>query len=142
MAADTVTNVGKPSLSDESKYVVHLTGISGDGAGESDIVKIDRSALLLPGAAAPTAPSRINISSIRWNIQGFSYIKLAWNHTIDDTIAVLSGNGYDNWEEAGNLIDPNTSGDVITGAIGDVQLTSIGAAAGASYDITIVCQLS
>lgn len=138
--ADTVTNAGKPSLSNASRYVVHLTGIS-DGTGESNVVKIDRSALTLPNSSS-AAPSRISIVSARWNMQGFSYIKLAWDHTADDTIMVLNGSGYDNFEDYGNLVDPNTSGDAITGAIGDVLLTSIGGAAGSTYDITLECVLS
>ena len=135
--ADTVTNQSKPSLSDPNRYVAHLTGIS-DGTGESNVVKVDRSTLLLNGVA----PTKINIASCRWNTQGFSYIKLSWDHTADDTAMVLTGNGYDNQVEFGSLRDPNTSADTVTAAIGDLLLTSVGAAAGASYDITIECLLS
>jgi hypothetical protein len=131
--ADTVTSRVVFSNTNSRKYIVHLTGIS-DGTGESAVVKVDRSALT---NGAGQAPDKIKIASIRWNIQGYSYIKLSWDHTADDTAMVLSGNGYDNFESYGCLVDPNTSGDTVTGAIGDLLLTSVGAASGASYDVTI-----
>ncbi len=135
--ADTVTSRVVFSNTNSRKYVVHLTCIS-DGTGESNVVKVDRSALT-NGAGA--APDKIKIASIRWNIQGFTYIKLSWDHTADDTAMLLSSNGYDNFEAYGCLVDPNTSVDAVTGAIGDLLLTSVGAASGATYDITIECNI-
>jgi len=117
------------------KYIVHLTLIS-DGTNESAAVKVDRSALTTPAGVAPTA---IKIASVRWNIQGITYVKLYWDHTNDDTALVLSGNGYDNFENYGNLVDPNTDVEAVTGAIGDLVLTTVGAASGGSYDITLEC---
>jgi hypothetical protein len=116
------------------KFLVHLTGVS-DGTGESAVVKVDRSTLLVPGT--DTAPTKLHIASVRWNVQGYGYIKLLWDHTADDTICLLSLNGYENYETYGCLKDPNTSGDTVTGAIGDILLTSVGAASGAIYDITL-----
>ncbi len=104
-----------------------------DATGESNVVKIDKSALLNTIGSEPVA---IDIMSVRWNIQGFSYIKISWDHTADDTAMLLSGNGFDSFEEACGLRDPRT-----TGGTGDVLLTSVGAASGATYDITIVCRL-
>lgn len=132
VSTNTIINGGATGGS--KRAVVHLTGIS-DGTGESGVVKVDRSAMILPGTAI--APSKLHVASIRWNIQGYSYVKLAWDHTADDTICLLSGNGYDNYEAHGGLRDPNTSGDAVTGAIGDIILTSVGAASGATYDITL-----
>jgi hypothetical protein len=132
--ADTVTSNTMMSGVRTKRAIVHLTGIS-DGTGESAVVKVDRSTLLIPGIDA--APTKLHIASIRWNIQGFSYIKLSWDHTADDTICLLSLNGYENYETYGGLKDPNTSVDAVTGAIGDILLTSVGAASGATYDITL-----
>ena len=128
--ADTVTS--QVMQNSKMEYVVHLTGLS-DATGESAVIKVDKSALTNTGGVEPKA---IDIMSIRWNIQGYSYIKLAWDHTTDDTAMLLSGNGYDNFEEASGLRDPRS-----TGGTGDLLLTSVGAASGATYDITIVCRL-
>lgn len=135
--ADTVstnTIINGAASGGSKRAIVHLTGIS-DGTGETNVVKVDRSAMILPGTAI--APTKLHVASIRWNIQGFQYIKLVWDHTADDTISLLSGNGYENYETYGGLRDPNTSNDAVTGAIGDIILTSIGAANGATYDITL-----
>jgi len=117
------------------RAIVHLTNIS-DGTGESNVVKVDRSAMRLPGLP-DTAPTKLHIASIRWNVSGFAYVLLEWDHAADDTIAVLTANGYDNYESHGGLKDPNTSGDTVTGAIGDIILTTSGGVAGAVYDITL-----
>jgi len=126
--ADTVTNTTLKQ--DDKELVLHLTCIS-DGTGESNVVKVDRSSF----AALYKDTKRLTIRSVRWAIQGFTYIKISWDHTADDTALVLNGNGYDEFPEG--LRDPNTSADTVTGAIGDVLLTSVGAASGATYDITI-----
>jgi hypothetical protein len=131
--ADTVTSSIILGGAASKKYIVHLTGIS-DGTGETNVIKVDRSALTAINRSAPT---RIDIASVRWNIQGYTYIKFSWDHTVDDTALVLSGNGYDNFETHGGLKDPNTSLDTVTGAIGDLLLTSAGAVSSGSYDITL-----
>lgn len=136
--ADTVTTntmVNGAASGGSKRAIVKLTGIS-DATGETNVVKMDRSAFRLAGFPG-TAPTKLHIASIRWNVQGFSYIKLSWDHTTDDTIALLSANGYQNYEAFGGLKDPNTSGDTVTGAIGDILLTSVGAASGATYDIDL-----
>lgn len=132
--ADTVTVNTMMSGVRTKRVLVHLTGIS-DATGETNVVKVDRSTLLMP--AEDVAPSKLHVASLRWNIQGFTYVKLSWDHTADDTIAVLNGNGYEDYERHGCLKDPNTSGDTVTGAIGDILLSSVGAITGATYDITL-----
>ena len=125
--ADAVTN---KTILDGQSIIVHLTNIS-DGTGETNVVKIDRSTLLVDGLEV----SNLALKSARWCIQGMFYVKLSWDHTADDTAMVLSGNGYE--EYVGSLKDPNTSVDTVTGAIGDVLLTTNGAVSGSSYDITL-----
>ncbi len=119
----------------EMEYVVHLTCLS-DSTGETTVTKIDRSALTNTNGVAPMS---IDILSVRWNIQGFTYVKLSWDHSTDDTAMFLSGNGYENFEAYGGLRDPRTS--AITGASGDILLSSVGGVATGTYDITIVCRL-
>lgn len=125
--ADTVsTNVVRNTVSRDGVYTIHLTGLS-DGTGETNVVKIDKSAFTGPSGSEP---SYITILSARWNTQGYSYIKLSTDHTTDDTMLLLTGNGYDEWEMG--LQDPNS-----TGGTGDLLLSSVGAASGATYDITL-----
>ena len=127
--ADTVaSNVIQNTVSTDGIYKIHLTGVS-DGTGESDVVKIDKSAFT---SYDGSEPGIINLQSVRWNIQGFSYITLEWDHTTDDVAMRLSGNGYDNFAAGGGLRDPASSG-----GTGDLLLTSTGAASGATYDITL-----
>jgi len=139
--ADAVTARVLFSNTNSRKYIVHLTCIS-DATGETNVVKVDRSALTNPNGVAP---DKVKIASIRWNTQGFSYLKLSWHaytdatHTLDDVAMLLNGNGYENFEQFGCLINPNTVGTAISGSIGDLLLTSVGAASGATYDVTIEC---
>jgi hypothetical protein len=128
--ADTVTtNIVFGGASTRlRKYIVHLTCIS-DGTGESAVAKVTKANLLDVNGNAPT---NLKISSIRWNTQGFTYIKLAWDHTAPDTAMVLNYNGYDNFESFGFLRDPASAG-----GTGNLTLTSVGAVNTASYDITL-----
>lgn len=128
--ADAVTNT--TIFAGTRRHIIHLTNVS-DGTGESAVVKVDVSALTGPNGQVPTA---VTIEEISWDIQGFTSVTLAWDATTDDTIAVMSGQGYSDWSSVGGLHDPAS-----TGATGDVVLTTTGAAANATYDITIVCKL-
>jgi hypothetical protein len=115
------------------KRVVHLTNIS-DGTGESAVVKVDVSALTGPDGSAPTYTA---VEEIQYAIQGFTSVRLLWDATTDDEIAVLpSGSGYMNFRDAGGLVDPKS-----TGFTGDILLTTAGAVSGATYDITMVVRL-
>ena len=120
---------------DKQTYVVHLTNVS-DATGESNVTKIDRSALLNTNGVAPIG---IDILSVRWAIQGMAYVKLSWDHSTDDIAMLLTGSGYESFEEFSGLKDPRSS--AVTGASGDLLLTTSGATSGGTYDITIVCRL-
>jgi len=114
--------------------IVHLTGVS-DGTGESLVAKVTLSGLDLGNGVVPTKTS---VREIQWSIQGFTSIRLYWDHNTDDTIAVLAaGNGYSEFGMLGMLSDPGSAG-----GTGNVLLTSAGAIAGATYDITLVLTLS
>lgn len=130
--ADAVTSI---VLSNGQVYYgIHLTNIS-DGTGESAVVKVDKSTLLASDGAEPAS---LDIVSARWAIQGFTSVRILWDHTTDDTALALSGSGYDDFtgfdadSTPKGLADPRSSG-----GTGDILLTTAGAAANATYDITL-----
>jgi hypothetical protein len=129
--ADTVDTL--TVFSGTRKRVVRYTNVS-DGTGESAVNKLDISTLTGPNGLAPTS---VKIMEILWSIQGFTSVRLFWDHTTDDEIAVLGpGNGYADYTAVGGLMDPKSSGDT-----GDIFLTTAGTTSGNTYDITIVYQL-
>lgn len=128
--ADTVDSLVE--FSGDRIYIVRLTNVS-DGTGESAVVKVDKSGLT---NSKGTEPGKLIIREIQWTMQGFTSVRLFWDHTTDDEIAVLSGNGYRDYRDSGGLTDPAS-----TGGTGDILLTTAGAASGATYDIRLTCQL-
>ena len=127
--ADAVVNT---TLRESPQWItVHLTNIS-DATGESAVVKIDKSAIMVAGDGAE--PAALDLVEIRWAIQGFTSVRLLWDHSTDDVCCVLSGNGYENFARTGGggvKADPISSG-----GTGDVLLTTAGGASGSTYDIT------
>lgn len=129
--ADTVDN--KVIFAGTKIYAMRFTNVS-DGTGENAVVKVDISTLIGPNGQAPTA---VKVREVMWNIQGFTSVRLFWDHTTDDEIVVLgAGTGYADYVGLGGLIDPRTAG-----GTGDVLFTTAGAASGATYDITLVLEL-
>ena len=128
--ADTVDS--KVVFAGTKKYVMKFTNVS-DGTGESAVVKVDISTLIGPNGVAPTA---VKVLEILWSIQGFTSVRLLWDHTTDDEIAVLTGTGYADFTGVGGLMDPRTSG-----GTGDIILTTANTTSGNTYDITLVIQL-
>ena len=115
------------------KAAVKLTNIS-DGTGESTVTKVDISTLVGPNGVAPTKTS---IESIEATVQGFTSVHLFWDHTANDELAILgTGFTYFNWEDVGGHVDPASAG-----STGDILLTTVGASASSTYDITIVFRL-
>lgn len=118
----------KVLYSGKRRHIVHLTNIS-DSSGESGVTKVDISTLTVTGFT----PTYSAIDMIDYNIQGFTSVRLYWDHTTDDEIAVLpAGMGTLDWNAVGGNVDPRTTGDT-----GDIKLTTAGGASGATYDITI-----
>jgi len=112
---------------------VKLTGIS-DGTGETGVIKVNISDLIGPNGSAPT---KTVVESIEANVQGFTSVKLYWDHTADDEIAVLgTGFSYFDWTDVGGFTDPASAG-----GTGDIELTSTGASATATYDIVVTARL-
>jgi len=117
-------------------YAVHLVNVS-DATGESAVVKVDKSTLT---AADGLEPNSLDLCVARWNVQGFTSVKLYWDHTADDLMMAMSGSGFEDFLSSGpspekipdGILDPRTAG-----GTGDILLTTAGAASGATYDITL-----
>ena len=115
------------------RVIVKMTNVS-DATGESAVIKVNLSDLIGPDG---TAPTRSVAEWVSGNVQGFTSVKLAWDHTANDTLAVLgTGFNYLDWPDSGGFTDPAS-----TGGTGDVVLTTVGASATATYDITISLRL-
>ena len=129
MADAVTTNV---VYNGNRRYVVQLLNTC-DGTGESAVVKIDISSLI---GVNGVAPDHLAIEEIQWNIQGFTKVALLFDADTDDEAFELNGNGYKDFRDYGNLVDPKT-----TGYTGDLLLTTAGNTAGDSYDIVISAKL-
>lgn len=123
--ADTV--VARVIQEQADQLTLRLNCIS-DATGEAAVIKLSKAGLKGPDGVNP--PSQLEIKSIRWNVQGFTNVRLLWDHTTDDVAYVMSGNSAD---APMSMKDPLSAG-----GTGDLLLTSIGAAAGATYDVTVV----
>lgn len=124
--ADTVDS--KILFSGKRYHVVHRVNQS-DGTGESAQTVVDISTINDPAGRTSTYSV---IDRIEYSVWGFNYVTLYWDHTTDDEIAVLSGDGVKDWTDVGGNIDPRT-----TGGTGDILITTDGGADGAGYDITV-----
>lgn len=113
-------------------HIANFTNIS-DGTGETNVKKVDLQTLLNSQSAIP---SKCKLREVHWVIQGMTYIKLTWDHTTDDIMALLAGSGYKDYSKAPGLVDPAS-----VGGDGSVLLTTVGAVNGGTYDITAVFEL-
>ena len=126
--ADTVTT---QTIADTSgiKYVVKLTNVS-DGTGETNVKKIDASALTFM-----TEDGNRKISKIWYSINTVnpkSAVEIKWDGDTKSTALLLSGNGYWNLREAGNEV-PNNA----TTPNGDVLLSTRNFTSGDNYSILV-----
>ena len=131
--ADTVDTI--VVFKGKQRQVYRFTNVC-DGTGESAVVKIDKSALV---NTQGLEPSKIIIEEIQWSIQGFTSVRLLWDHTTDDEAVVLGtgqGSMLTNPEFSG-LIDPKSAG-----GTGDVLLTTAGNFSGSTYNILVCIRLT
>jgi hypothetical protein len=127
--ADAVTT--DVLFSGTRKHVVHLTNVS-DGTGEAAVAKVDISTLALHNGDAPT---KAKIYSIEWDVEGMSVALLA-DHTSDVTMLTMVGRGSYDGGVKGAITGEGAGG------TGDILLTTAGATAGDSYDLTLTLVLS
>ncbi len=109
------------------RRILHLQNRS-DGTGESAVNKLDISTLKTIRGDVCTYTV---VDKIEYNVSKMS-VRLDWDHDTDDEIVTLSGEGVIDWADFGGLIDPKTAG-----GTGDILLTTNGAIAGSTYDLTI-----
>ena len=129
--ADAVTSI--VTAAGPRIYSVRITNIS-DGTGESLVAKINLSTITMPNGLPQ--PTSCGIEEIQWVSQGFTSIRLFFDHTTDDVAALLAGNGYRLFEPTGVLGDPKSAG-----GSGNILLTTAGAVSGATYDILLTVRL-
>lgn len=114
-----------------SEYVVAFTNIS-DGTGESDVNKVDVSALT-PGC------SKVIVDEILYATDGMA-VRMEWDATTDVPFFLVPQNqsGRMNLRNIGTPSGlTNNAG---TGNTGDVFFTTIGHTAGDTYWIALVCR--
>lgn len=116
----------------KTAYCLRLTNIS-DGTGETLVNKLDISTLTGPDGTPPTS---VTLLEAAWSIQGFTSVRLFWDHTTDDEMIVMTGNGYRNYTAVGGAHDPRSAG-----GTGDVLLTTANTTAGNTYDIVLLFRL-
>ena len=117
------------------KAIVALNFISDGTTGETRVIKVALSSLLL---ATGVAPTKLAIQEVQWSIQGFTTVRFLWAHDTDNVAVIMAaGNGYRYYGDVGVLPDPGSAG-----GTGDIVLTSVGAAANATYDIVLSCIMS
>jgi hypothetical protein len=97
-----------------------LFGNASDGTGESAVQKVDISALVM-------AATKVTITKLIWGCDGMQ-VKILFDHTTDDLVAILAGNGRMNDVQDCAIQDPGSSGDT-----GDILFTTAGQTAGDGY---------
>lgn len=120
--ADAITN--RKLWENQQQVAYHWTNIS-DATGEANVAKtLAPSTFVANGGVAAKA---LDVDSIRWAVQGMSYVKLAWS---DGTLAYLcAGSGMD---------IPRVLQSVVADGTPTMNVTTSGAVANGTYDITIV----
>lgn len=114
--ADTVANT---TLQNTSKRLVVRSQFTIDGIEAADLILVDKSTFT---GINGLEPGRLVIEKIEWNLNGFSVL-LEFDHTTDDKIATISGNGEIDFTDNGQFqgyIDPASAG-----ATGDILATTL-----------------
>ena len=120
--ADTVST--NTDADGSRRKIIQLLNFS-DGTGESAVVKVD--------ASADADADYYSIQEIKYDIGGFTSVDLEFDATTNTKIVEMpTGTGYYNLSINGGRVDP-----LATVYTGDIVLTTLGAAADATYDITI-----
>ena len=123
--ADSVTT--QTLFSGEKRVVMAFTNVS-DGTGESAVQKVDISAL-------PGAPSAVRINKVAYSTFGMS-VSVLFDHTADDRVLVLQGDGCMDFTPHGGLRDPASAG-----GTGDILFTTNGHTSGDTYTVVLDMEL-
>jgi hypothetical protein len=116
-------------LNSGDTYVALFTSVS-DGTGEAAVVKVDISGLTDVTGRVPT---KLRIMRAEWCVQGFPYVKIAFDASADDTALVLNGVGkMCLGKKYGGIQDPLSSG-----TTGDIMFTAPAGASTGSYTILL-----
>lgn len=129
--------------------VVHLTNVS-DGTGESGIKKVD---ITTVANYFGVQPAQLRIEQAWWGIQGFTAVIIAWDRTAGANTALVlpagvgaddfrgvnpgpsgSGAGVTDFIKLGGIPDPSAGN---ADNKGSILLTTKGASATATYNITL-----
>ena len=126
--ADAVTS---QTIQDgERKAVLKFTNVS-DGTGESNVVKVDVSALTANSSGKSC--TKVTVTQIWWQCVGMG-VELLCDATANTLIIGLSpdSNGYHDYTPFTGI--PNNAG---SGVTGDILFTTIGASAGDTYTVIL-----
>lgn len=126
----------KTIIQSNHNLVINVTG-AWDTADETDVVLVDRSALIGPDGINP--PNKIRIDEVTYSVgPGYSYALLEWDDTPDETIEYFQGAGYFDYRPFGGK---SPESDPVAATDGDVVLTTLGGEAGDTYSMLIKMRL-
>jgi hypothetical protein len=110
------------TLRNTATEAAFLFGNASDGTGESAVQKVDISALVM-------AASKVTITKLVWSCDGMQ-VKILFDHTTDDLVAILAGRGRLSDERECPIQDPGSAGDT-----GDILFTTSGHSTGDGYTV-------
>jgi hypothetical protein len=125
--ADTVSTI--TILNGPSKLTMKFLNKS-DGTGESGVKKVDLTSYTGPGQPA-AAISSVLIEKIVYDIKGMQ-VQIIADGTSPVVLANLSGFGHLDYKRSAGLNSANAGANG-----GNIKFTTIGAASGNTYDITL-----
>ena len=114
----------------QRRIVVNISGLGTDTSDQADIQVIDKSDLIGPQGAEP---SRLEITRMGWDVQGFTAVILEWDDDTDELIARLTGSN--------DVVYPEPIRYSGTTDTGDILVTTIGGTINDTYNITIWAKL-
>ncbi len=111
------------------RAVLAFTSVSG-GTDETDVTKVDISDVF------PDA-TKVKINKVMYSIAGMA-VKISFDHTADDTVLVLSGDGQMDFcnklcgVDPGGMTDPASAG-----GTGDILFSTLGADLNDTYTVIL-----
>jgi len=97
-------------------YQATFTNIS-DGTGENGVIKIDKSTLT---NWEGVEPAELSLLQAQWSINGFSSVRVLFDHTVDDVCIILGqGQGFQDFSQTSPINDPGSAG-----GTGDILFTT------------------